>query len=269
MVEVDGTETTPARRPHHVLRHPEGHAEPACGSSPRTAGTARPSAGAEGQARQVARHPGRAGHTSGSSRCTPTRAQWQEVLVRLSAAQLLDLVEPADEPARGPVDGVGGALSTAPTAAVAAACPSTFLADRAAEVPVPVFLQRSPHFRPPEDADTPMIMVGPGTGHRTVPRLPAGTARASAPTGRNWLFFGDQHRRDRISTTETTSSTWSATASLGEMDLAFSRDQKDRVYVQHRMLERGAEVWRRLPGRRALLRVRRRQPDGPATSTTP
>ena len=118
---------------------------------------------------------------------------------------------------------------------------STFLADRAAAAPV--FLQRSPHFRPPEDGETPMIMVGPGHRHRAVPRLPAGTARArphAAATGcssaigtaaENFYYRDDLEdmARDGL---------------LNRLDLAFSRDQADRVYVQHKMLDYGADVWR-------------------------
>ena len=66
---------------------------------------------------------------------------------------------------------------------------STFLADGAAAAPV--FLQRSPHFRPPEEGGTPMIMVGPGTGIAPF-RGFLQERRALGHTGRNWLFFGDQ-----------------------------------------------------------------------------
>jgi hypothetical protein len=100
---------------------------------------------------------------------------------------------------------------------------STFLADRAAAAPV--FLQRSPHFRPPEDGGTPMIMVGPGS-RRTqlaVLRRPAPRRKLLLPR----RFGGHDLRRPPQ-----------------PVDLAFSRDQADRVYVQHKMLDYGADVWR-------------------------
>ena len=75
-------------------------------------------------------------------------------------------------------------------------CATTFLADRASG-PVPVFLQRSPHFRVPEDGDRPMIMVGPGTGIAPF-RGFLQERRALGHAGRNWLFFGDQHRSDNF-----------------------------------------------------------------------
>ena len=71
---------------------------------------------------------------------------------------------------------------------------STFLADPPAR---PVFLQRSPHFRPPEDGATPMIMVGAGTGIAPF-RGFLQERRALGHTGRNWLFFGDRHRDENF-----------------------------------------------------------------------
>ena len=62
---------------------------------------------------------------------------------------------------------------------------------------MPVFLQRSPHFRPPDDGDAPMIMVGPGTGIAPF-RGFLQERRALGHTGRNWLFFGDQHRAENF-----------------------------------------------------------------------
>ncbi|GAB3657564.1 bifunctional nitrate reductase/sulfite reductase flavoprotein subunit alpha [Actinocorallia lasiicapitis] len=116
---------------------------------------------------------------------------------------------------------------------------STFLADRAAETRV--FVQRSPHFRPPADPATPLIMVGPGTGvapfvgfldHR----------RALGHTGRNWLFFGEQHRATDFYY-EDELAAHRASGLLTRLDLAFSRDQRGKVYVQDRMLEHGAQLW--------------------------
>ena len=117
---------------------------------------------------------------------------------------------------------------------------STFLADRASSAPV--FLQRSPHFRPPVDSGTPMIMVGPGTGIAPF-RGFLQERRALGHAGRNWLFFGDQHRSENYYYRDDLED-MARDGFLSRLDLAFSRDQSDRVYVQHKMLDRGAEVWR-------------------------
>ncbi|RAV16329.1 molybdopterin oxidoreductase [Mycolicibacterium sp. GF69] len=117
---------------------------------------------------------------------------------------------------------------------------STFLADRAASAPV--FLQRSPHFRPPEDGSIPMIMVGPGTGVAPF-RGFLQERRALGHRGRNWLFFGGQHRDQNFYYRDDFED-MARDGLLDRLDLAFSRDQSSRVYVQHRMLDRGADVWR-------------------------
>ncbi|WP_172798164.1 bifunctional nitrate reductase/sulfite reductase flavoprotein subunit alpha [Mycobacterium sp. GA-1285] len=117
---------------------------------------------------------------------------------------------------------------------------STFLADRASSAPV--FLQHSPHFRPPEDGSIPMIMVGPGTGVAPF-RGFLQERRALGHRGRNWLFFGEQHR-DQNYYYRNDFEDMARDGLLDRLDLAFSRDQASRVYVQHRMLEQGAEVWR-------------------------
>ena len=117
---------------------------------------------------------------------------------------------------------------------------STFLADRAASAPV--FLQRSPNFRPPEDGATPMIMVGPGTGIAPF-RGFLQERRALGHAGRNWLFFGDQHRSENFYYRDDLED-MARDGFLSRLDLAFSRDQADRLYVQHKMLDCGADVWR-------------------------
>ncbi|OBG15578.1 molybdopterin oxidoreductase [Mycolicibacterium celeriflavum] len=117
---------------------------------------------------------------------------------------------------------------------------STFLADRASSAPV--FLQRSPHFRPPEDGSIPMIMVGPGTGVAPF-RGFLQERRALGHRGPNWLFFGDQHRSQNYYYRDDFED-MARDGLLDRLDLAFSRDQKSRVYVQHRMLDRGADIWR-------------------------
>jgi sulfite reductase alpha subunit-like flavoprotein len=117
---------------------------------------------------------------------------------------------------------------------------STFLADRASHAPV--FLQPSPHFRPPEDGSAPMIMVGPGTGVAPF-RGFLQERRALGHGGRNWLFFGDQHRAENFYYRDDLEDMVSD-GLLSRLDLAFSRDQQQRVYVQHKMADYGADVWR-------------------------
>ncbi|MBF6357552.1 molybdopterin-dependent oxidoreductase [Nocardia higoensis] len=117
---------------------------------------------------------------------------------------------------------------------------STFLADRAG-TEVPIFLQRAPHFRPPQDPAAPMIMVGPGTGIAPF-RGFLHERRALGATGRNWLFFGDQHAAQNFYYRGELEDMF-RTGFLTRLDLAFSRDQRERVYVQHRMIEHGAELW--------------------------
>ncbi len=118
---------------------------------------------------------------------------------------------------------------------------STYLADRCQDAEVPVFLQRAPHFRPPLDPTTPMIMVGPGTGIAPF-RGFLHERRALGCGGRNWLFFGDQHAADHFYYRDELEDMFRSGV-LTRLDLAFSRDQRERIYVQHRMIEHGAELW--------------------------
>ncbi|MFY2787774.1 molybdopterin-dependent oxidoreductase [Rhodococcus sp. MALMAid1271] len=117
---------------------------------------------------------------------------------------------------------------------------STYLADHASN-DVGIFLQRSSHFKPPEDPATPMIMVGPGTGVAPF-RAFLHERRALGHTGPNWLFFGEQHAdtdfyyRDELTA-------MLSDGSLNRLDVAFSRDQAQKVYVQDRMRERGEDLW--------------------------
>lgn len=118
---------------------------------------------------------------------------------------------------------------------------STFLADRAAELDAPVFVQKSAHFRLPSSPGTPVIMVGPGTGVAPF-RAFLQERQATGARGRNWLFFGEQraatdfYYRDELEALQ-------RAGTLSRLDTAFSRDQADKVYVQHRMAEHGAELW--------------------------
>jgi len=120
---------------------------------------------------------------------------------------------------------------------------SGFLADHADLFvkSIPVYVQESRSFRLPKDKSADIIMCGPGTGvapfrafleHRLL----------EGATGRNWLLFGEQHRAtDFLYGQEFLS--WYAQGKLHRLDLAFSRDQAHKVYVQHRMRERAAELW--------------------------
>lgn len=117
---------------------------------------------------------------------------------------------------------------------------STFLADRARE-PVPVFVHASPGFKLPTNGDAPIIMVGPGTGVAPF-RGFLHERRATGAKGRNWLVFGDQ----RSSTDFYYREEWERMTEdghLSRLDTAFSRDQSEKIYVQHRLAEQAAEIW--------------------------
>lgn len=119
---------------------------------------------------------------------------------------------------------------------------STFLADRADDCEVPIFLQPTQHFRPPADGDVPIIMIGPGTGVAPF-RAFLQERQARGDRGRNWLFFGEQHAatdfyyRDELKGMQ-------KGGLLTNLSLAFSRDQAEKIYVQHRIRQQGAELWK-------------------------
>jgi sulfite reductase (NADPH) flavoprotein alpha-component len=107
---------------------------------------------------------------------------------------------------------------------------------------VRVYLQSSPKFRLPTDPSTPIIMIGPGTGIAPF-RAFLEERAATLATGKNWLFFGNQHfEYDFLYKDEL--SQFLDRGPLTKLDLAFSRDSAEKIYVQHRMLEQGAELWR-------------------------
>lgn len=118
---------------------------------------------------------------------------------------------------------------------------SPFLADAAAGTPVPVHVQRSPHFRPPADPATPMVMVGPGTGVAPFVGF-LEQRRALGGRGPAWLFFGEQHRATDFYY-EDELAAFLADGTLTRLDTAFSRDQRAKVYVQDRMREHGPLLW--------------------------
>lgn len=117
---------------------------------------------------------------------------------------------------------------------------STFLADRVADGNVPVYVQASHGFKLPKSPATPIIMVGPGTGIAPF-RAFLHERKITAASGKNWLFFGDQQAacdflyRDELEQFKNDGL---------RLDLAFSRDQKEKVYVQNRMLENAPDLFR-------------------------
>lgn len=119
---------------------------------------------------------------------------------------------------------------------------STYLADRIAEGGAAgIFVSQNKAFRVPADNDAPMIMVGPGTGIAPF-RAFLQERRARGAKGRNWLFFGDQHKAsDFVYEDELTK--MSHDGLLTRIDLAFSRDQDAKIYVQTRMKENGKALF--------------------------
>ncbi|MEM8701911.1 MAG: sulfite reductase subunit alpha [Pseudomonadota bacterium] len=119
---------------------------------------------------------------------------------------------------------------------------STYLADRIEdEAKAGIFLSPNKAFRLPEDKDRPVIMVGPGTGIAPF-RAFLQERRASGAKGKNWLFFGDQHKASDF-IYEDELNEMNAQGVLTRLDLAFSRDQDQKIYVQHRMKENGQDLY--------------------------
>ena len=118
---------------------------------------------------------------------------------------------------------------------------STYLADRAEGDNAGIFVSQNKAFRVPLDDAAPVIMVGPGTGIAPF-RAFLQERHARGATGRNWLFFGDQHRADDFIYEEELAAMSSA-GLLTRLDLAFSRDQQEKIYVQTRMRENGKALY--------------------------
>lgn len=119
---------------------------------------------------------------------------------------------------------------------------STYLADRLKDGDkVGIFASPNKSFRVPENGDAPMIMVGPGTG--VAPFRAFLQERAeSGSKGTNWLFFGDQTRADDY-IYEDEMTAFVENGVLHRLDLAFSRDQAEKIYVQHRMKENAKDLY--------------------------
>ena len=104
---------------------------------------------------------------------------------------------------------------------------------------VPIYLKRNPNFKFPKDGDTPVIMIGPGTGI-TPFRANMQEREEYGYKGNTWLFFGDQHfTTDFLYQTEWQE--WLKDGVLEKMNVAFSRDTDQKVYVQHRIAEHSKE----------------------------
>ncbi|WP_134683639.1 assimilatory sulfite reductase (NADPH) flavoprotein subunit [Brevibacillus migulae] len=119
---------------------------------------------------------------------------------------------------------------------------SSYVADRLeAGDTLPVFVQHNPNFKLPQNPDTPLIMIGPGTGVAPF-RSFLGERQETGASGKTWLFYGDQHfSTDFLYQTEW--QRWLKEGVLTRMDVAFSRDTAQKVYVQHRMLEKSKELY--------------------------
>ncbi|AVI66679.1 assimilatory sulfite reductase (NADPH) flavoprotein subunit [Shewanella sp. WE21] len=118
---------------------------------------------------------------------------------------------------------------------------SHFLASAQEGTQVKVYVESNKHFRLPENPETPVIMVGPGTGVAPF-RAFMQERVAQGIKGDSWLFFGNPHfEQDFLYQTE-----WQQylkNGDLSRIDVAFSRDQAHKIYVQHRIKEQGQALW--------------------------
>lgn len=119
---------------------------------------------------------------------------------------------------------------------------SLFLCEQAEieSTPIPIYVQPSNHFSLPEDPNTPIILIGPGTG--IAPFRAFIQERLSAQAeGRNWIFFGERNKATDFYYEEY----WTELEKQGRIRLntAFSRDQSEKIYVQHKILEEKKSIW--------------------------
>lgn len=118
---------------------------------------------------------------------------------------------------------------------------SSYLAERVGDT-IPCYFHPNKNFKLPEENDKPIIMVGPGTGIAPF-RAFIEERKITGATGKNWLFFGDRSQKtDYLYGDEW--QRYQQDGSLDKLDLAWSRDQDEKVYVQHKMLERAQELWK-------------------------
>lgn len=119
---------------------------------------------------------------------------------------------------------------------------SCYLADRVGDDDkVLVYFSQNTSFRVPQDSDAPIIMVGPGTGIAPF-RAFLEEREATEAKGDNWLFFGDRKQADDF-IYQAEIEAWQKSGLLTNLDLAFSRDQEEKIYVQTRMQEKGVELF--------------------------
>lgn len=117
---------------------------------------------------------------------------------------------------------------------------SDYLSQLPVDNNIEFYIHKNNQFRLPAD-DRDIIMIGPGTGIAPFRSFLA-QRDATGATGRNWLFFGDQHFvTDFLYQTELQN--WKEAGTLTKINVAFSRDQKEKVYVQHKMLKHGEELY--------------------------
>ncbi len=105
---------------------------------------------------------------------------------------------------------------------------------------IPIYLQTAESFRLPQDTGSPVIMIGPGTGIAPF-RAFLQEREATGARGKNWLFFGERNRAHDFLYSEDLLA-WKARGMV-RLDLAFSRDQDHKIYVQHRLAEQASDVW--------------------------
>ena len=107
--------------------------------------------------------------------------------------------------------------------------------------PINVFMSPTKSFLLPEDGDVDIIMVGPGTGIAPFRAFMEQRVHDKSK-GRNWLFFGDQSQHTEYYYKEQIEG-WMDSGDLYRFTTAWSRDQEEKIYVQHRLKEHGAEIW--------------------------
>lgn len=119
---------------------------------------------------------------------------------------------------------------------------SHFLCEQAkiGSTPIPIYVQPSNHFTLPEDPNASIILIGPGTGVAPFRAFLQERMALEAP-GRNWLFFGERNRASDFYYSDY----WQTLEKQGRLrlDTAFSRDQKEKIYVQNKMLEHKRALW--------------------------
>jgi sulfite reductase (NADPH) flavoprotein alpha-component len=123
---------------------------------------------------------------------------------------------------------------------------SSFMAERADDVPVPVYPSSAKHFHMPEDGNIPLIMIGPGTGIAPF-RAFLQERQARGANGKNWLFYGAQREKCDYAYKEDWER-FTKDGLLTRLDCAWSRDQAHKIYVQNKLLDNAADIWKWIDG---------------------